>query len=304
MRSQRGNKSGMGNILCIGSVHWDMIGRTTCRMRQGSDMPGRIVRRPGGVALNVAMALLGFGLRPVLLSAVGRDREGDELLDACAALGIETKHVRRVADLPTDRYMAVENDAGLIAAIADAHTLETAGTDILAPLRDGSIGASDHVYEGVIALDGNLTSSLLNDIAGDTMFSKADLRIAPASPGKADRLAPFLIQGRGTIYANLEEARLLCGRSPSGAAEAAEALLSCGARRAIVTDGARTAADATRQGIATGRPPRVEVARVTGAGDMFMAAHIYAEVRGAPRDVALARALEAAATYIAGDVSP
>ena len=60
-------------VICIGSVLWDVIGRSASHMRQGSDVPGRIVRLPGGVAMNIAMTLARFGLRPVLLSAVGRD---------------------------------------------------------------------------------------------------------------------------------------------------------------------------------------------------------------------------------------
>jgi sugar/nucleoside kinase (ribokinase family) len=44
------------------------------------------------------------------------------------------------------------------------------------------------------------------------------------------------------------------------------------------------------------------VARVTGAGDTFMAAHIVTERDGADRPTALARALAAAATYVSGDI--
>ncbi|MEY8840710.1 kinase, partial [Cribrihabitans sp. XS_ASV171] len=40
------------DILCIGSVLWDIIGRSASHMRQGSDVPGRITRLPGGVAMN------------------------------------------------------------------------------------------------------------------------------------------------------------------------------------------------------------------------------------------------------------
>ena len=43
------------------------------------------------------------------------------------------------------------------------------------------------------------------------------------------------------------------------------------------------------------------VTRVTGAGDTFMAAHIAADAKGAPPDVALERALEAAAIYVSGE---
>jgi sugar/nucleoside kinase (ribokinase family) len=48
-------------------------------------------------------------------------------------------------------------------------------------------------------------------------------------------------------------------------------------------------------------PPEVTVARVTGAGDTFMAAHIVAEARGEARELALASALRAAAAYVSGE---
>ena len=51
------------DILCIGSVLWDIIGRSPAAMRLGSDVPGRITRLPGGVAMNIAMTLARFGLR-------------------------------------------------------------------------------------------------------------------------------------------------------------------------------------------------------------------------------------------------
>ncbi len=129
-----------GEILCIGSVLWDVIGRSGAVMRLGSDVPGRITRLPGGVAMNVAMTLRRFGMRPLLLSAVGRDEAGDELIATAERLGLVTDHVYRSDDLPTDIYMAVEGANGLMAAIADAHSLEAAGDKILRPLLDGRLG--------------------------------------------------------------------------------------------------------------------------------------------------------------------
>ena len=67
------------DILCIGSVLWDVIGRTPSHMRAGADLPGRISRLPGGVAMNIAVTLHRFGLTPALLTAIGRDPEGHEL---------------------------------------------------------------------------------------------------------------------------------------------------------------------------------------------------------------------------------
>lgn len=289
------------DILCIGSVLWDVIGRSASVMRQGSDVPGRITRLPGGVALNIAMTLARFGLAPTLLSAVGRDPEGDELVAACARLGMVTDHLYRSEDLPTDRYMAVEGANGLIAAIADAHSLEAAGRKILLPLENGALGRVDAPYAGLMALDGNLTAALLEDIAQSPVFARADLRVAPASPGKAERLSPFLKHSRATLYVNLEEAGLLCQREFDSSAEAARGLLDRGAKRVLVTDGGASATEADANAVITQTPPEVLVTRVTGAGDTFMAAHIASEADGQSRDAALNRALLAAATYVSGE---
>jgi sugar/nucleoside kinase (ribokinase family) len=285
-------------ILCIGSVLWDVIGRSDAPMRQGSDMPGRITRLPGGVALNIAMALRRFGLHPALLSAVGRDADGDALIAACHARGLGTDLIYRSDDLPTDQYMAIEGSNGLIAAIADAHSLEAAGDKILRPLE-----MAKQPYKGAVALDGNLTIALLSQMARSPLLAQADLRVAPASPGKALRLSPFVQTGRGTLYVNLEEAGLLCQMQFDSSTAAAETLLARGAARAVVTDGGKPATVASPDQVITQTPPPVSVTRVTGAGDTFMAAHIAAELRGQPAEAALDDALSAAALYVSGETT-
>lgn len=293
------------DILCIGSVLWDVIGRVPGPFPPGADLPGRIDRHPGGVALNIAATLRGFGLRPALLSAVGRDAEGEALVAACTRMGLETGYLLRPADLPTDRYMAIESAAGLVAAVADARSLETAGERILEALADGRLGNAQSPWDGPIAIDGNLTAALLSDITASPLFAAADLRVAPASPGKADRLLPLLCHPRATLYVNLVEAGLLCQTRFGGAQEAAEGLLARGATRVLVTDGDGLCADAMAgTGVLADRPPQVSVARVTGAGDSFMAAHIAAELHGADRQAALGAALRAAAAHVSGARAP
>ena len=289
------------DILCIGSVLWDVIGRSASHMRVGSDVPGRITRLPGGVAMNIAMTLAQFGLTPALLTAIGKDPEGNELIADAARMGMITDHVYRSDDLPTDVYMAIEGANGLIAAIADAHSLEAAGAKILRALEEGTLGSADHPFAGPVALDGNLTEELLQQIATSPLFAAADLRVAPASPGKAARLLALLGHPSATLYVNLEEAGLLCQTTFTDSTEAVQALCARGAHRVLVTNGGDAAAEGTVGSVIQATPPAVMVTRVTGAGDTFMAAHIASEVQGMDRTAALTRALNAAATYVSGD---
>ncbi|NKX46024.1 PfkB family carbohydrate kinase [Roseicyclus persicicus] len=291
------------DILCIGSVLWDIIGRTDLPMALGNDKPGRIVQVPGGVALNIAMTLRRFGLAPALVSVVGDDPAGRELVAACEGMGLDCGVLTVDPDLPTDQYMAIEAQGTLVAALADAHSLEAAGDRILAPLADGRLGSAEAPWAGPVAIDGNLTEALLAEIADSPLFAAADLRIAPASPGKAERLRPLLRHPRATLYVNREEAGLLTGTRPANAAAAAEALVAAGARRVLVTAGAEMAVDARPGRTLTAVPPPVEARRITGAGDTFMAAHVAAELGGAGPEEALQSAVAAAAAYVSGDLA-
>ena len=269
-------------------------------MHPGDDRPGRIERLPGGVAMNVAMTLRRFGMAPTLLTCIGTDREGVELVAECARMGVETDFALRRDDLATDRYIAIEDANGLVAAIADAHSLEAAGAAILTPLRAGRLGSAAEPFSGPVVLDGNLADALLAEIATDRCLAAADLRVVPASPGKAMRLRPLLGLANATIYLNRLEAALIADCDFRSSAEAASSLVGAGCARIIVTDGAHPTTDACPEHAFTAHPPVVEPRRITGAGDTFVAAHIAAEASGHTRAFALEAALQAAATYVSG----
>ena len=288
------------DILCIGAMLWDVIGRAPRRMAPGADVPGRIRHLPGGVALNVAVALARWGLRPAVLSAVGLDPDGQALDAEARRLGVLPAWLTRDSGLPTDCYMGIEDSEGLIAAVADAHSLEAAGDAILSPLTGPLAG-----WSGPVVLDGNLTEDLLAVIARDPRLARADLRVVPASPGKAERLEPLIAAPRGCFYLNRLEAEILAGRACPDAASAAEAVVARGAARVLVTDGPNPAAEAMAgQPTLTFAPPPVTVARVTGAGDCFLAAHLAAGLQNEPRDTALRRAVQASAAHVSGKDVP
>lgn len=288
------------DILCIGAALWDVIGLSAAVLPRGADVPGRIRREPGGVALNIATQLARRGWRPALLGAVGEDGDGADLVALIAGRGIEAGYLRRDSDLPTDLYLAIEDPEGLIAAIADARGLEAAGDLILAPLRDGRLASDASPWRGPVVLDGNLSAAVLTHAAKE--LHAADLRIVAVGSGKAERLTPLLAAPGATLYLNLAEATALAGAPCPDAPAAAHAMIARGASRVLVTNGAHPAAFAAADGTAlTATPRAVASRRVTGAGDCFVAVHVAAELAGADPAAALTAAVAAAAAHVAGE---
>ena len=274
-------------LVCLGAAHWDLLARTAVPPAPGADVPGRITRRPGGVAFNVAAALAARGRRVRLVAAVGTDPEGERLVAAIAAAGIDARHLLRHTHR-TDTYLAIETGGGALhAAVADCAGLEAAGTALLAPLAAALDGA------GGLVVDGNLPTAVLAALPAGV-----PLALVAASPAKAPRLRPALALPGAVLYANLAEAAAMTGAALTGAAEAAHALAGAGVAAALVSDGARAAAWMRGGRVIRARPPRVAARSVTGAGDVLVATHVHALAAGGDEEAALAAALAAASAHV------
>lgn len=273
---------GAAPILCVGAAHWDWIARAATQPSPGSDLPGRVVRRPGGVAFNIALALAEQGLRVALRARIGRDADGAALVEAAAAAGIATDLVLRHPG-PSNRYLAIEGpDGALFGAVADCRGVDASGAALASDLGGGW---------RCLVIDGNLPDAAL------AVLPAADLVLAAASPAKAARLRP-LAQAGARLYLNRAEAEALCGARFTTAREAALAVRRLGATEAVVTDGAAPAAASGPDGLAVRAPAPAATRSLTGAGDRFLATHLAVRLAGAAPEAALAAALAAATRHI------
>ncbi|MHA3914526.1 PfkB family carbohydrate kinase [Halovulum sp. GXIMD14793] len=288
--------------LCIGSALWDTIARASDPLAPGGDVPGRIARQPGGVALNVAMALAARDVNVAILSAVGRDTDGDALLAATTTHGIDCRYVAR-GTYPTDNYLVLEcQDGEVFGAVADCHSLEAAGDTVLSPLRDGRLGEASMPFGRTMIVDGNLSEATLRSFVDFRDSKAADCYFVPASPGKAARLKSCLQQVDGTLFANRIEAEILCGQSFADSKAAALGINALGAA-AIITDSARAATYANGDQVISRTPPDVSVTSVTGAGDAFLAGFVAASIAGEGNAACLEAAIATAAAHISRDIS-
>ncbi|TVQ57634.1 MAG: kinase [Rhodobacteraceae bacterium] len=274
------------HVACFGAACWDVIARPRAGGR-GADVPGSVETRPGGVALNVALALAAAGLRVSLIGAVGDDDEGRLLAARLRAAGVGVDGLMTYEGAATGRYVAMERvDGDLLAAVHDASAL-----DAMAPEHLPLAGLPPATAWFV---DANLPAPVLKALAAAP--DRPPLMADAVSVAKAAKLRPHLGQ-IATLYCNRSEAEAICATGLNAARAAAEALVRRGAARAVVTDGPQAAADAGPHAAVTLRPAAGALRSATGAGDALIAAHLAAHLGGARPEEALAAGLAAAGAH-------
>ena len=277
-------------IFAIGGAHWDILGRAPQNMSLYDDVGGRIRRMIGGVAGPIAMKLAMMGLPVELLAYAGNDALGDALIAKLNDFRVGTTHMQRGMH-PTDVYMGIEAPNGVIAAIADCHSLEAVSEALVENLQTQDLSAT------TLIIDGNLHADSLTHLAKANLPVKRAF-LVPASPGKIHRFQPIAECGNYSLCVNLREANALCHGQFTVAIDAAKALLECGFESALVTNGGEDAAFVSGEIQVTAKPPAIEVKRFTGAGDTMSAHFIYAlETQNHPQE-ALSYALGKTAEFI------
>ncbi|MEE2774189.1 MAG: PfkB family carbohydrate kinase [Pseudomonadota bacterium] len=265
-------------FICAGLTTWDYIARSELEMGIGDDLPGQIDIKPGGVAVNIAIAIT-KQLNPkpnegiVLLSATGDDKNSVSLLDEIRKLGVNCDYLRKQPGT-CDSYVAIESGGILHGAIAENHQLDKAGTEIFTPLSNGQLANLEKPFTGTLIIDGNLSVKTLQYISESKVFDKAHIVVAAASPIKAKKLLRILKVRQCSIYLNLKEANTMTKNEFLNSSEAANFLFNEGAMRAIVTNGEYYASSRCEKGLYTIVPSKIELRINTGAGDIFLASHL------------------------------
>jgi fructokinase len=246
------------SALCFGEILWDFLPRGAF---------------PGGAPFNVAYHLHRLGLQPHLVSAVGRDLLGDELVSRLREWGLSTEGIARHTDLSTGYVRAAIGSTG--DATYDIAT-DVAWDQIVAGENTirAAAGASALVF-GSLAMRSRSNRATLDRLlailpAGAMRVFDVNLR----SPYDNLVLVRDLARHATLLKLNAGEAARMANDSPAAGREEAHAhtfaaqtgcptiCISAGERGAgLLAGGKWTWAD--------GR--RVVVRDTVGAGDAFMA---------------------------------
>ena len=133
-------------VVVVGGANMDVVARTAAPLRPATSNPGHTRISPGGVGRNVAACLGLLGAPVRLVSAVGADAFGDEVLRVTAACGADVGAVRRVPGR-TGTYTAVLDDRGeLVAAFQHERVHEPPQGGVSSYRR--SVALSEPLLEG------------------------------------------------------------------------------------------------------------------------------------------------------------
>lgn len=268
--------------VVVGGANVDFKARSQNKVTAQTSNPGHGSMTPGGVGRNIAENIARLGNRVHLISVVGRDPIGDNLIDHTVAAGVRIEHVART-DQATGTYTAVlDADGELIVAISDMKAIAELGAEQLHDARD-IIGTA-----GVLVLDGN--------VSGDAFDHALDLAdgvrtiFEPVSVPKASALKDAIDERIYAVTPNRDELAALSDlptRTDRQVQAAADSLHARGVELVWVRLGERGSLLSTTNGSVEIPAVPTDVEDVTGAGDSMLGAfcHVLLE-GGTPEDAA------------------
>lgn len=280
-------------VLVIGASGVDVIGRIESALQPGTSNPASIRTSLGGSARNVAENLARLGQPVSLMSAVGNDSSGREILAQAKRAGVDVSACVRAKDFPTGSYIGFLNPHGGLEFAADDMRV----TSQITPAHLQSHEKLLH-QAGVIVLDTNLPEESLEFIVEAAGKRSTPVCADPTSSTLALRLLPHLPKIHFLIP-NAGEAGVLTGKSFRGsdteaATAAARHLVSLGVRIVLITLAEFGVVYATAE--TSGHIPAIHthISDPTGAGDALKAAFIFALLNEIPLDDAIRLGVSAA----------
>ena len=248
-------------------------------------------KHAGGAPFNVAAHLAQLGVSVSLISAVGRDPLGDEILEVAGHKGVNVDFVRRVrVGLPT----------GTVIATVDAKGNAT--YELVQPAAWDEITVSDEAFEAV----GKSRALTFGSLAGRSLYNLEqldrlltvkgllkffDVNLRPPfidlelvmdlakradviklNDGEAGRLSSWLRTGEATPHTprNPDEVAQACATIAKGT-NVSRICITLAEEGAALWDGVT---------LVTAPAPKVAVKDTVGAGDAFMAGLMVGLTRG------------------------
>ncbi len=268
------NKQAKPLIVVIGAASLDVIGLPSTDLQDGSSIAGEAFISYGGVARNIAENLSSLGQPVSLISVVGEDEFGANLLTHLAENGVDISGCRRCTTCRTGVYMAmVSADGSRTYALADRQNMKQITSQHLESLEG--------LFEkaGFIFFDANILPAAIRTVLKLSRRYNIPVGADPASVMLTPRLKNILPH-LDLVTPNSREAASILGwdHEPVSQEEtmhAARELIEHGVKTVIIPMGEKGVCYATSE--TSGQIPSIltKVVDPTGAGDALTSVVLY-----------------------------
>jgi pseudouridine kinase len=261
----------MSDIVVIGGANIDIKAKAGSSNLLGTSNPGEVSLAAGGVGRNIAHNLARLGAKVALISVLGEDAHGAEVIAATSNAGVDVSLVRR-SRLPTGAYVAtLDHDGELVTAINDMRAMEE-----LTPrmLRDHVEALAKARF---VVADCNLRQDTLDAIAD---MARDKLVVETVSVPKSRKLIALLAGGPVFLASpNFDQIDALSGSRDI--MDGFAYLHGKGLRNAVIHAGAEGAfvSDGSNIEHVEAQPP-ARIVDVTGAGDASVAGLVFGLLEG------------------------
>ncbi len=250
----------------------------------------------GGAPFNVAWHLRGFGMEPVVLSRIGQDTEGQNVLDAMSDWGLDTHGIQSDAEFPTGGVEITMQGTEHRFDIRANQAYDYIDYQLLMDsIRDQSMSL---IYLGSLIIRNQTRKTIERLLREQHLPVFVDINLRDPW-WDAATVASILSRARWAKLNNEELATLVPGIacSEEGLRQAAnEALLRFELDAIVVTRGAEGAFITTSDGTVGGKSPPIEnLVDTVGAGDAFCAVTLFGLHAGWSASQIIERALTFAA---------
>ncbi len=262
------------HVLLVGAILLDTKGKPDAGLEPNTSNPATVRVTRGGTARNVAENLGLLGTDVLLLSVVGADLIGQQLVEQTAVAGVNVDYVQVIHDENTGAYLAVlEEDGSLAVALDDVQ--------IMHHLTPGYLYQHRRLFRDadLVMMDGSLTPAAMKRVVKLCAQYGVPLCADPSSARLAHKLRPYLPQLH-LVVPNEVEAAALCqcdypGHDPDASLILARNLVRQGVKNVVVTlfDFGLDYATPTETGYIP--PSYMTMVDSTGTGDAVTAAIIF-----------------------------
>lgn len=269
------------HILIVGATLLDMKGKPTAGLAPGMSNPAKIRFTRGGTARNVAENLARLGAEVVLISAVGDDIIGQQLIRRTGEAGVNVEHVMVVEGESSGAYMALLEDGGALSVALD-------DVSVMRHITPAHLDAREALFRDaqVVMMDGSLLPETLQRVVELAQRYGALLCADPSSARLASRLRPYL-PFLFLVVPNEAEAAELCeceydGYDPDASLDMARRLVRQGVANVVVTLSDFGLDYATSDETGYIPPSYSEKVDSTGTGDAVTAAILFGVLNDLP----------------------